>query len=204
MCIQGYHKNDTNLCGDVLGFQPSGILLHFISSISYQSYVACINFLLWLFPLIYSSHFRQKYLSCFKILGIIAIFHTSIHFQCYIYICLCLKNRLDALRMLLWTFILYSSVARVPLESLIFFPNSYHHRNKFWVRPITSEDKDFICNICDCKGATSKNLRRHKDTASESISQPCQDCDYVKKTVDKDFFSLKIRYSYNQCDYTKK
>ena len=58
--------------------------------------------------------------------------------------------------------------------------------------------------MCDCKGASSKYQRRHKDAAPESISHPCRDLDYVKKIVDKKLFCQQIRYSYNLYDYAKK
>jgi hypothetical protein len=41
----------------------------------------------------------------------------------------------------------------------------------------------FKCDMCDYKGAMAKYLRRHIDAAHESVPHPCQECDYVGKTI---------------------
>ena len=48
-----------------------------------------------------------------------------------------------------------------------------------------SSKKDFKCDICDYKGATSKYLRRHNEAAHESIPHRCQDGDYIRKTLQR-------------------
>lgn len=61
------------------------------------------------------------------------------------------------------------------------------------------------------KGATSKYLRRHKEAVHESIPHPCQDCDYVGKTLQGLRFHIKniheqidqIFYC-DKCEYTAK